>query len=70
MNSMIKRKLFAFSLRLCFLTTHTACSPTKKLPGDSATLTMAGKVLLAAALAATALAAPLLEERQNCGSVW
>ncbi|KAK0614603.1 1, 4-beta cellobiohydrolase [Immersiella caudata] len=31
---------------------------------------MAGKVLLTAALAATALAAPLLEERQACGAVW
>jgi hypothetical protein len=31
---------------------------------------MAAKLLLTAALAATALAAPLVEERQNCGSVW
>jgi cellulose 1,4-beta-cellobiosidase len=31
---------------------------------------MAKKLLLTAALAATSLAAPLLEERQNCGSVW
>jgi cellulose 1,4-beta-cellobiosidase len=31
---------------------------------------MAAKLLLTAALAATALAAPVVEERQNCGSVW
>jgi cellulose 1,4-beta-cellobiosidase len=31
---------------------------------------MAAKLFLTAALAATALAAPLVEERQNCGSVW
>ncbi|AEO62210.1 glycoside hydrolase family 6 protein [Thermothielavioides terrestris NRRL 8126] len=31
---------------------------------------MAQKLLLAAALAASALAAPVVEERQNCGSVW
>ncbi|KAK4120941.1 glycoside hydrolase family 6 protein [Parathielavia appendiculata] len=31
---------------------------------------MAAKLLLTAALAATALAAPMVEERQNCGGVW
>ncbi|KAK0638539.1 1, 4-beta cellobiohydrolase [Cercophora newfieldiana] len=31
---------------------------------------MAGKILLTAALAATALAAPLLEERQSCAAQW
>jgi cellulose 1,4-beta-cellobiosidase len=31
---------------------------------------MAKKLLLTAALAASALAAPIVEERQNCGSVW
>ncbi|KXX74022.1 Exoglucanase-6A [Madurella mycetomatis] len=31
---------------------------------------MVKKLLLTAALAATSLAAPLVEERQNCGSVW
>jgi cellulose 1,4-beta-cellobiosidase len=31
---------------------------------------MASKLLLAAALAATALAAPVLEDRQNCGGTW
>ncbi|KAK4038878.1 glycoside hydrolase [Parachaetomium inaequale] len=31
---------------------------------------MVAKLLLSAALAATALAAPVIEERQNCGSVW
>ncbi|KAK4657656.1 1,4-beta-D-glucan cellobiohydrolase cel6a [Podospora pseudocomata] len=31
---------------------------------------MAKRLLLTAALAATTLAAPVIEERQNCGSVW
>jgi cellulose 1,4-beta-cellobiosidase len=31
---------------------------------------MAAKLLLTAALAATALAAPVIEDRQNCGSLW
>ncbi|KAK3328683.1 1, 4-beta cellobiohydrolase [Cercophora scortea] len=31
---------------------------------------MAAKLLLAAALTATALAAPVIEERQNCGGAW
>jgi cellulose 1,4-beta-cellobiosidase len=31
---------------------------------------MAAKILLTAALVATALAAPVLEDRQNCGSTW
>ncbi len=32
--------------------------------------TMAAKLLLTAAFAATALAAPVVEERQNCGGSW
>lgn len=31
---------------------------------------MVAKLLLAAALTASALAAPVLEDRQNCGSTW
>lgn len=31
---------------------------------------MASKIFLAAALAATALAAPVIEDRQNCAGTW
>jgi hypothetical protein len=31
---------------------------------------MASKIFLGALLSAAALAAPLVEERQNCASVW